>query len=85
MKALPLALLLSLAAATSSFAGQCPVLMKEIDEATVSYDQEGDWDVSKVKEHRIVGEIAHFAGDHSQADARLTFHPLADNITSNFN
>lgn len=41
--------------------------MKEIDEATVSYDQETDVDLDKIRQLRTEGEIAHFAGDHSKA------------------
>ena len=66
MRTLLLVVLTSLLA-TPSLAGECPMLMRQIDEDIVSYDLEIDVDLSEVKQHRTAGEIAHLAGDHSTA------------------
>lgn len=68
---------LLIAAATFAFAltgpamaGQCPMLMQQVDAAMETSDA-SDADKARAAELRESGEQAHQAGDHAQSEADL--------------
>jgi hypothetical protein len=57
-------------ASTAAFAGNCPVVMGEID-AALQTASLSEADMTKVKELRAKGEELHAAGDHAGSMAAL--------------
>lgn len=53
-----------------ALAGQCPMLMQQVD-AAMETSQASDEDKAKAAELRESGEAAHAAGDHAQSEADL--------------
>jgi hypothetical protein len=53
-----------------AMAGQCPMLMQQVD-AAMETSEASDEDKARAAELRESGEAAHAAGDHAQSEADL--------------
>lgn len=62
---------LSFFVATAAFAGTCPVMVQEIDEALASDTSLSTEEVAEVKALRDKGDAEHAAGQHAESVATL--------------
>ena len=70
MKKLLIAAVTAFALTGPALAGQCPMLMQQVD-AALETAQLSDADRARVEELRQSGEEAHEAGNHAQSEADL--------------